>query len=161
MLNERLRGHCAAPSAMTNFDQKPNCIALVDEHHRETATNVLNKHSLHGMILHDPILAMSELCLMNQLRLQDTAWKDSHPDISLILIQVERTEYINQLIQAVQKYFPHVSVLELREGQLAPIEIDDAVVDQLDIPVVETDAIDADELSMLLDGINKHRGEDS
>ena len=40
-------------------------------------------------------------------------------------------------------------------------EIDDAVVDQLDIPVVETDAIDADELSMLLDGINKHRGEDS
>ena len=52
-------------------------------------------------------------------------------------------------------------MLELREGQLAPIEIDDAVVDQLDIPVVETDAIDADELSMLLDGINKHRGEDS
>ena len=113
------------------------------------------------MLLHDPIIAMSELCLMYQLSLQDFAWKDSHPDISFILIQVERTEPINQLIHAVQKYYPHVSLLELREGKLSPIELDDAVVDKLDIPAVETDAIDADELSMLLDGTNKHNGKES
>jgi len=161
MLNESLRGRCAVILDMRNQSQNPNCIVLVDEHHREVATNVLSKHSLNGMLLHDPIIAMSELCLMYQLSLQDTAWKDSQPDISLIMIQVQRTEPINQLIHAVQKYFPHVSILELREGQLSPIKLDDAVVDKLDIPVVETDAIDADELSMLLDGINNHDGKDS
>ena len=161
MLNESLRGRCAVILDMRNQSQNPNCIVLVDEHHREVATNVLSKHSLNGMLLHDPIIAMSELCLMYQLSLQDTAWKDSQPDISLIMIQVQRTEAINQLIHAVQKYFPHVSILELREGQLSPIKLDDAVVDKLDIPVVETDAIDADELSMLLDGINNHDGKDS
>ena len=127
MLNERLCSRFAVILVMTYKEQKPNCIALVDEHHRETATNVLSKHSLNGMLLHDPILAMSELCLMYQLSLQDVAWKDSHPEISFILIQVERTEPINQLIHAIQKYYPHVSLLELREGKLSPIELDDAV----------------------------------
>ena len=161
MINESLCGRCAVILDMKNQSQNPNCIVLVDEHHREVATNILSKHSLNGMLIHDPILAMSELCLMYQLSLQDTAWKDSHPDISLILIQVEHTVSINQLIQAVRKYFQHVSILELREGQLSPIELDDAVLDKLDTPVVETDAIDADELSMLLDGINNHDGKDS
>ena len=161
MLNERLRGGCAVGLDMTLQEQNSNWIVLVDELHRDTATNVLSKHRLKGMLLHDPVLAMSELCLMHQLRLQDTAWKDSEPDVSFVLIQVERTNPISQLIQAIQKYFPHVSILELREGQLAPIELDDAIVDQLDIPVVETDAIDADELSMLLDGTDIQEGTDS
>ncbi len=146
---------------MKNQEQKPNCIVLVDEHHREIANSVQRKHNLNGMLIHNPIQAISELCLMHQLCLQDTAWKDSHPDISFVLIQVEFTQPINNLIKAIQKYFPHVSILELREGQLASIGLDDSVVDQLDIPVVETDAIDADELSMLLDGISKHEGNDS
>ena len=160
MLHESMRGSCAVLLTMTNHEQHPNCIVLVDEHQREVAQNVLSKHNLNGMLLHDPILAMSELCLLHQLRLQDTAWKESTPDISFVLIQVERTDPINQLIQAIQKYFPHISIVELREGQLAPVELNEDVVDKLDIPVVETDAIDADELSMLLEGINKHRGED-
>ncbi len=161
MLRKDVRGYCAWRVAMSIQKPNPKSIVLVDEHQRDVATNMLSKYNMEGLLVHDPIIAMSELCLMHQLMLQDTAWKDCKPALTCVLIHVERTEQIEQFIQAMQKYLPHVSILELREGQLTPIEHVDHVVDQLDVPVVETEAIDADELSMLLDGTRKQEGDDS
>jgi len=94
------------------------------------------------------------------MAMNQKAWEDDKPKINLIFIQVNMTFEIKQLVLSVNKYFPNVDLLELREGQIAPLDNADSLIDSLkEPPIVQPESIDADELSMLLNGEQKEKEE--
>ena len=146
-----------------NMDvQRSNCnsIVLVEESQGQIAKSVMQKNNINGMIVHEPTIAMAEVALASQMAMNQKAWEDDKPKINLIFIQVNMTSEIKQLVLSVNKYFPNVDLLELREGQIAPLDNADSLIDSLkEPPIVQPESIDADELSMLLNGEQKEKEE--
>mgnify|MGYP001249047267 CR=1 FL=1 len=133
-----------------------NSIVLVEESQGQIAKNVMQKNNINGMLVHDPAIAMAEVALASQMAINQTAWEGETPKINLIFIQVNMTSTIKQLAASVKKYFPNVDLLELREGQIASLDNSDKLMDSLkEPPIVQPESIDADELSMLLNGEQK------
>lgn len=128
------------------------CIVLSPESHRDTAQSIVEKHELNAIIMHHPALAMAELSLVQQELMNHRAWKDSPKTLRFIIVQLDAIPDVDKLIASIRKYFHNVQMFELREGTLAPIQNLDSIVDQLEEkPIVQSQAIDAEELSMLLD----------
>ena len=133
-----------------------NSIVLVEESQGQIAKNVMEKNNINGMIVHNPEIAMAEVALMCQTVANQKTWEDDKTKINMILIQVDMTAIIKQLVLSVKKYFPNVELLELREGQLASLDNADELIDSLkEPPIVQPELIDANELSMLLNGEQK------
>lgn len=128
------------------------CIVLSPESHRDTAQSVVEKHELNAIIMHHPALAMAELALIYQELNSQRAWKDSQQTLQLIIVQSDAIPDVDKLIASISKYFHNIQLFELREGTLAPIQNHGSIVDLLEEPpIVQSQAIDAEELSMLLD----------
>jgi len=128
------------------------CVVLVPLSRNEAAHHAAQKFGFQPSIEHEPALAMAELCLhVNHLR-TNQAWCTEQPVAQLILIHAQELEGIDQLVRAVHTYFPSVLISELRDGRIVDIKNDSAVVDKLTaLPIVHSEDIDANELSMLLD----------
>ncbi|MBC8522375.1 hypothetical protein H8D29_00440, partial [PVC group bacterium] len=53
----------------------------------------------------------------------------------------------------IRQYLPDVQVKTIKNGELLSIDDNSSEVDSLDdLPIIHAEAVDADELSMLLDG---------
>ena len=141
---------------MTSKVQKkefPRCVVLTPESHLETAQSVIEKHGLNAIIMHEPALAMAELALMYQEMNSTRPWKDKPTSLQLVLIHANVMSQADSMIQSTKKYFHNIQLFELREGTIAPMRNTDEIVDNLvDPPMIQSENIDADELSMLLDG---------
>ena len=134
----------------SNLDSR--CVVLVPKDRADTARQLAQKHQLRASIEHDPSLAMAELCLLHQKYKMDGAWGDSPKAPQLLLVHAKGLAHLEQMLIAVRKYLPHTSVSELRDGRLESVENLGAVVDSLEeFPISQSEDVDADELSMLLD----------
>jgi hypothetical protein len=57
------------------------------------------------------------------------------------------------MLKAIRQYLPDIEISTIKNGQLQSIHDDSAIVDTLeDPPIIHAESVDADELSMLLDG---------
>ena len=131
----------------------PRCVVLTPESRLDTARSVIKKHELQAIIMHDPALAMAELALMYQEANSTQAWKDEPQTIRLVLIHSDTLPHLGEMLTSVKKYFHNISLFELREGRISPMQNTDEVVDKIvDPPLIQSESVDADELSMLLDG---------
>jgi hypothetical protein len=134
----------------SNLDSR--CVVLVPKDRADTARQLAQKHQLRASIEHDPSLAMAELCLLHQQYKSDGAWGDSPTAPQLLLVHTGEFLQLEQMLTAVRKYLPHTIVSELRDGRIESIDNRGAVVDSLDeSPIIRSEDVDADELSMLLD----------
>jgi hypothetical protein len=134
----------------SNLDSR--CVVLVPKDRADTARQLAQKHQLRASIEHDPSLAMAELCLLHQQYKSDGAWGDSPTAPQLLLVHTGEFLQLEQMLTAVRKYLPHTIVSELRDGRIESIDNRGAVVDSLDeSPISQSEDVDADELSMLLD----------
>ena len=60
---------------------------------------------------------------------------------------------LQEMQKAIRQYLPDVEISTIKDGQMQSIHDDSAVVDSLeDPPIIVAESVDADELSMLLDG---------
>ena len=128
------------------------CVVLVPLDRADAAQQVAKKFELQPSIEHEPSLAMAEICLhVNHLR-TNQAWCESQESAHLLLVHTQELDGIDQLVSAIQKYLPSVKISELRNGRIQGVENLGAVVDSLgELPIVHSEEVDADELSMLLD----------
>ena len=134
----------------SNLDSR--CVVLVPKDRTDTARQLALKHQLRASIEHEPALAMAELCLLHQQYKMDGAWADSPKAPQLILVHAKELPHLEQMLTAVRKYLPHTIVSELRDGRLESIDNLGAVVDNLEESTIgQSEDVDADELSMLLD----------
>lgn len=118
----------------------------------DAAQNVITKHELVATIEHEPVLAMAEICLQVELFRKDLAWCDKPQSPQLILLHTQDLHGVNELINAIKKYYPSVIVSELRDGRIQHIDNHGAVVDSInELPIVHSEEVDANELSMLLE----------
>ncbi len=118
----------------------------------DAAYNVISNNELRATIEHEPVLAMAEICLQIDLLRKNLAWCDEQQSTQLILIHTQELSGVAELITAIQKYCPSVIVSELRDGRIEHIENHGAIVDALnELPIVHSEEVDADELSMLLE----------
>lgn len=128
------------------------CVVLVPKDRADTARQLAQKHQLRATLEHDPSLAMAELCLLHQQYKADGAWGESPKAPQLLLVHAGELIHLEQMLVAVRKYLPHTIVSELRDGRIENIENHGAVVDSLKDPSInQSESVDADELSMLLD----------
>lgn len=134
----------------SNLDSR--CVVLVPKDRADTARQLAMKHQLRASIEHEPSLAMAELCLLHQQYKMDGAWGDSPMAPRLLLVHAKELPDLEQMLHAIRKYLPHTNVTELRDGRLESVENLGAVVDSLkESPISQSEDVDADELSMLLD----------
>ena len=134
----------------SNLDSR--CVVLVPKNRADTARQLAQKHQLCASIEHEPSLAMAELCLLHQQYKMDGAWGDSPKAPQLLLVHAKELTHLEQMLIAVRKYLPSTNVSELRDGRIESIENLGSVVDSLEeSQVSQTEDVDADELSMLLD----------
>jgi len=116
----------------------------------DAAHHAAQKYELEPSIEHDPSLAMAEICLHDQHLRTNQSWCETKDTAHLILIHTQNLAGVDQLIIAIQKYLPNVKISELREGRITEIENHGEVVDSLEeLPIVQSEEVDADELSML------------
>ena len=60
---------------------------------------------------------------------------------------------LKAMLKAIRQYLPDVDVSTIKDGQMQSIHDDSAIVDTLeDPPIIHAESVDAEELSMLLDG---------
>lgn len=128
------------------------CVILVPRCAIETADHIALKFELDAIIEHHPALAMAETCLLHRESTSKQAWNSPARSIRLVIIHADKLEDTHRMVNALHKYIPNVQIEELRDGQLVPFEHGGEVVDSItEHPIVQTDSVDADELSMLLD----------
>lgn len=128
------------------------CVVLVPLERIDAAHHVAQKFNLHATFEHHPSLAMAEICLIQQQLQSNQAWNADSTAPHLVLVHCGEMDEIEQLLHALQKYLPQVLVSELRDGRIEHIEKHTDIVDSLEEPpIVHSEQIDADELSMLLD----------
>jgi len=128
------------------------CVVLVPLNRIDTAEHVASKYELEIIIEHHAILAMAEICLLHQEATSKQAWNSEARTIQLVLVHAQELDGLPELLAAVRSYLPSVRIVELRNGQLEEVENHGAIIDALDdLPVIPTENVDADELSMLLD----------
>ena len=127
-------------------------VVLVPLNSIDAAYQVAQKFELNATYEHHPALAMAEICLLHQQAKSSQAWNGSARAPHLLLIHVDELHGVHSMIDSVRKYLPHILISELRDGHIERIENHGAIVDSLEEPpVIHSEAIDADELSMLLD----------
>ncbi len=128
------------------------CVVLVPLDRIDAAHHAAQKYELEPSIEHEPALAMAEICLHVQHLRKNQAWCETQQSAHLVLIHTQELPDVEQLIVAIQKYLPTVKISELRDGRIIEIENCGAVVDMLgELPIVQSEEVDANELSMLLD----------
>ena len=128
------------------------CVALVPKDRADTARQLAQKHHLRATLEYDPSLAMAELCLLHQQYKAAGAWGESPKAPQLLLVHARELVHLEEMLVAVRKYLPQTIISELRDGRIESIENPGAVVDSLENPPTnQSESVDADELSMLLD----------
>ncbi len=139
-MNEKKNNHSA------------RCVVLVPLERIDAAKDVAQKYELTATIEHHPSLAMAEICLIDKELKNSQAWNGDSSNPHLLLIHTSELDEAQIMVDSIQKYLPHVRISELRDGRIEEIENHGAIVDTLeDPPIIHSDSIDADELSMLLD----------
>ena len=112
----------------------------------------MQKYELNATFEHHPSLAMAEICLLQKAMGDSQAWSEDSPSPHLLLVHTSKMLDAQLMVDSIRKYLPHVRISELRDGRLESYENFGAVVDMLeDPPIIHSESIDADELSMLLD----------
>ena len=135
-----------------NDNLSSRCVVLVPLERIDAAQHVAKKFSLDATFEHHPALAMAEICLLHQQTNSLQAWNGDSSSLHLIVIHAKEMKDVQKMIDSLHKYFPHVVISELRDGRIERIENHGAIVDALEEPpIVHSEAVDADELSMLLD----------
>ncbi len=135
-----------------NDNLSSRCVVLVPLERIDAAQHVAKKFALDATFEHHPALAMAEICLLHQQTNSLQAWNCDSSSLQLIVIHAKEMKDIQRMIDSLRKYFPHVVISELRDGRIERIENHGAIVDALEeSPIVHSEAVDADELSMLLD----------
>ena len=128
------------------------CVVLVPLNSINAAHHIAQKYELNATFEHHPSLAMAEICLIHQRLKSLQAWNGDSPIPHLVLIHATDIPEVKQMMESIRKYLPHVKISELRDGRIERIENCGAVVDALEEPpIIHSEAVDADELSMLLD----------
>ena len=116
------------------------------------AHHIAQRFELDATFEHHPALAMAEICLLHQQASSVQAWNADVSEFHLILVHATELTGVQQMIDSVRRYLPHVIVSELRDGRIERIENHGAIVDALEEPpMIHSESVDADELSMLLD----------
>jgi len=129
------------------------CVVLTPKEGIEAASKIVQRLELQADIEHYPLLAMSELSLLHQLSRNDAAWNSAPQPTLLVLINADKMEGLPFLVKALGQYLPDVEISTIRNGQLQSMHDNTHVVDTLeDPPIIHAESVDADELSMLLDG---------
>ncbi|MBC8202863.1 MAG: hypothetical protein H8E91_03450 [Planctomycetes bacterium] len=129
------------------------CVVLTPKEGVEAACKIVQRLDLKADIEHCPLLAMAELALLHQLRRNDAAWNSAPQPTLLVLINADKLEGLPFLLRALGQYLPDVEISTLKDGQLQSMNDNSHVVDTLeDPPIIHAESVDADELSMLLDG---------
>ncbi|MDP7005817.1 MAG: hypothetical protein QF718_06370 [Phycisphaerales bacterium] len=135
-----------------NLDSR--CVVLVPAERIDAAHLLAQKNNLQITIEHDPFLAMAEICLQQQQLRTNSAWNETPNSPHLIIVHSEDFNNVNQMVDSIRRYLPSVSVSELRDGRLDSFENRGSLVDSLEEPpIIQSENVDADELSMLLDDI--------
>lgn len=128
------------------------CVVLVPLERIDAAHHVAQRFELNATFEHHPALAMAEICLLHQQETSVKTWNGDSTEIHLVLVHSTEMHNIEKMIDSIRKYLPHVLISELRDGRIERIENHGAVVDALEEPpIIHSEAVDADELSMLLD----------
>lgn len=139
---------------MKEITGKPNskCVVLVPLHRIDTAHHIAQQQQLQVTITHDPATAMAELCLLHQQLRCSQGWIETSISPQMILIQTTDIPFVQQMIASVRTYLPNAILLQLHNGRLEQMNNHDAIVDSItDSPIIQSEQIDANELSMLLD----------
>ena len=135
-----------------NDNLSSRCVVLVPLSRADAAHHVIKQFDLNAFIEHNPSLAMAEICLLHQQLQSIQPWNGEAPIPQLVLIHTGEMEEVEQMVSSIRKYLPRVKVSELRNGRIEEFENQAAVVDSLvEPPIVHSEPVDADELSMLLD----------
>ncbi|MBC8310297.1 MAG: hypothetical protein H8E83_07280 [Planctomycetes bacterium] len=135
-----------------NNNLSSKCVVLVPLERIDAAKDIAQKYELNAIFEHHPTLAMAEICLLQKAMSNSKAWSEDSPSPHLLLVHISKMQDTEVMVDAIRKYLPNVRISELRNGRLEPFENHGAVVDMLeDPPIIHSEAIDADELSMLLD----------
>jgi len=135
-----------------NNNLSSRCVVLVPLERIDAAHHIVQRFEMDATFEHHPALAMAEICLLHQQANSVQAWNADVSDLHLILIHTTELTGVQLMIDSVRRYLPHVSVSELRDGRIERIENHGAIVDALEEPpMIHSEAVDADELSMLLD----------
>ena len=144
---------------------KANCIVLTPtpEQMNDELQQLLEARNWHVRQTNVPLLAMSDLCLLERTQASRSAWGLSRSEgIALIVVDPNNWPDLQTMLGAVTQYVPIVTIWSFENGKLQcvsePLENnqshDEFVID----PVVEHDDdevtdlhISGDELAMLLD----------
>jgi hypothetical protein len=120
--------------------------------HIEAARQIVDKFQLTATLEHHPSLAMAEVCLLHQQITSKQAWVGDSSFAHLVLIHTNEMLDVQRMVDAIRKYLPQVAISELRDGHIEHIDNKcDAINELNEPPIIHSEAIDADELSMLLD----------
>ena len=70
-----------------------------------------------------------------------------------MLIGADEMEGLADMLRSVTQYLPDVEISTIKDGRMLPLYDNSTAVDTLgDPPIIHAESVDADELSMLLDG---------
>ncbi|MDP6693093.1 MAG: hypothetical protein QF444_02110 [Phycisphaerales bacterium] len=128
-------------------------VALTPSNSVEAACSIIKRLDLQAVIEHCPMLAMAEVALVHRLGRNDSAWNEEPITTILILINAQEIHGLKNLLRSIRQYLPDVQVKTIKNGELLSIDDNSSEVDSLDdLPIIHAEAVDADELSMLLDG---------
>ena len=96
---------------------------------------------------------MAELSLaLSEARSQGAWCQEQHGPV-LVLLGAQELPGTQELLCALQAYLPEVRICELVAGRLRSLDNPSGVIDTIPTPPgLHTEQVDADELSMLLDG---------
>ncbi len=134
-------------------NKSARCVVLTPKEGVEAACKIVQRLDLQADIEHCPMLAMAELALLHQLRRNEAAWNSAPQPTLLVLINAEAMDGLPHLLSALHQYLPDIEVSTIKDGRLQSINDNSHTVDELeDPPIIHAESVDADELSMLLDG---------
>ena len=127
------------------------CVVLVPLERIDTAVAIAHKFEIQASYEHETPLAMAEICLLFKQAQEIQEWDASTQTVRLILMHASELPGVTQMLAGIRKYLPNVVVSELRDGRIEEIKIQRSVVDSItEMPVVHSESVDAEELSMLL-----------
>lgn len=143
---------------------KANCIVLTPkpEQMNDELRQLLEARNWHVRQTNVPLLAMSDLCLLERTQASRSAWGLSRSEgIALIVVDPNNWPELQAMLGAIAQYVPIVTIWSFENGKLQcvsePIENNQSH-DEFEIdPVNEQDDevtdlhISGDELAMLLD----------
>ena len=146
---------------------KANCIVLTPkpEQVNEELKQLLEARNWHVRQTNVPLLALSDLCLLERTQASRSAWGLSRCEgVALIVVDPDNWPELQAMLGAIAQYLPIVSIWSFEYGKLQcvsePIENNQSHDEFETNPVIEHDGNDDDvtdlhisgeELTMLLD----------